>query len=1002
MSSALRCPACGGSRFKSGSGGLVFCLDCGGHLNVPQQQPETAVGEAGLTAGYDTLATADEDPATLFPAGYEQLGELGQGGMGIVYRARQCKLDREVALKVLRDRFASSSEAASRFLAEATITGRLAHPNIPPIHDVGTLPDGRPFLTMKLIEGRTLDVLLDERQDLDTERSKFVAIFEQICQAVAYAHAHNVIHRDLKPSNIMVGAFGEVQVMDWGLAKVLSGTSPAIPDEASSLDSVQRFLGGEPDADSDSQRGTQAGSVLGTPAYMAPEQAIGAVTEVDAHSDVFGLGAILAVILTGQPPYTGDTAESVRVLAARGALKECLARLDACWADPGLIALCKLCLSADRSERPANAGEVARAVAELRHAAEERARRAEVDWVRTEGELRAAEVQLAEQWKRRKVQAFLGLTFMALVLLGGASAWWFQEQRRAQEDEARERELAAERKTNQALEAAITRYGRARGARRDPALWAEARTAMLQAQSVAAAADAPAEMRERIGKLLAEIQQVEKTHRLVATLLDIQASMGDTVLPSGDQDFPGADARYEQAFRDYGTDLFRLSPEQGASLLRSLGSDLNVELAAALDDWAYVRYVRVRGMQNSTHLFQLTRLLDPDPLRNRIREAAAASDGKALRALAEEVNPAIQPVQTINLVAVYLYWFRKGDCADAIRFLRRAQPYHTGDFQIAHNLAYHLLTDGLAEQSIQYGTAAVAIRPRSAAAWADLARALHDSHRDTEAIAAYQQLVALAPKNTFPHLYLGTLFLRAREVAAALAAFQEAQRLDPTNRGVLFQVALAQEAWGDLKAALETIREILRTAANDPFAQHRRWQLEFALFLDPRLPAILIGEEEPRSPLEGCAFAELCAAPGRKQYAAAARLYTKAFSDDPTLLDDLNAEHRFKAARAAALAAAGQGIAETPLTPGARAALRARALGWLQAELGVWRLNLRPGQQQNRKFLIDKVSAILYEPDLAATKPGPGQMEMSAEERTRWGQFWTQLEVTLLECRRLP
>src|SRR5207253_1897778 len=128
---------------------------------------------------------------------------------GVVYRARDLGLQREVAVKILLDRYAGNTAAAERFIAEARITGQLQHPGIPAVHQVGTLPDGRPFLAMKLIRGRTLSDLLAEGP-VDT-----LAVFEAICQAVAYAHAHGVIHRDLKPANVMVGSFGEVQVMDW-------------------------------------------------------------------------------------------------------------------------------------------------------------------------------------------------------------------------------------------------------------------------------------------------------------------------------------------------------------------------------------------------------------------------------------------------------------------------------------------------------------------------------------------------------------------------------------------------------------------------------------------------------------------------------------------------------------------------------------------------------------------------------------------------------------------
>src|SRR5262245_58433001 len=189
--------------------------------------------------------------AAVAPPGYELLEEVGSGGMGVVYRAREVALDRDVAVKILQDRFPVHSPSARRFLDEARITGQLQHPAIPPVHHIGTLPDGRPFLAMKLIKGNTLsDLLAKEHADC----GQFVAVFAQVCQAVAYAHSRKVIHRDLKPANVMVGAFGEVQVMDWGLAKVLtSGGSQ--PVEVTEVDDEQTEIRTQRDA----ELGTQAG-----------------------------------------------------------------------------------------------------------------------------------------------------------------------------------------------------------------------------------------------------------------------------------------------------------------------------------------------------------------------------------------------------------------------------------------------------------------------------------------------------------------------------------------------------------------------------------------------------------------------------------------------------------------------------------------------------------------------------------------------------------------------
>jgi formylglycine-generating enzyme required for sulfatase activity len=350
---------------------------------------------------FDTTATGGGDSPTQFaprPAGggrYELLEEIARGGMGAVYRAADAAFGRVVAVKVLLDGLGAG--AARRFADEARITGQLQHPAIPPVHDLGTLPDGRPFLAMKLVRGRTLAARLKECDDPARDRGRFVAAFEQVCQAVAYAHDHNVIHRDLKPANVMIGDYGEVQVMDWGLAKVLGSrdAEQADPDETASPAAVQATR----EADS---AFTQDGSVLGTPAYMPPEQALGAVREIGPRSDVFGLGAILAVILTGRPPFAATSSETTRLMAARGNVEECFARLDASGAEPELVALCKRCLGKRPEDRPADAGEVARAVAELRAAADERARQAELDRVKAEGDRAAAEAKAAEERNTRR------------------------------------------------------------------------------------------------------------------------------------------------------------------------------------------------------------------------------------------------------------------------------------------------------------------------------------------------------------------------------------------------------------------------------------------------------------------------------------------------------------------------------------------------------------------------------------------------------------------------
>src|SRR5262249_30835928 len=209
-----------------------------------------------------------------------------------------------------------------------------------------------PYYLMKLVAGQTLATLLRGRATLAERRTEWVQVFAQVCQAVGYAHSRGVIHRDLKPANVMVGEHGEVQVMDWGLAKVLTETETLAAETAPEQEA--RDESGHARGDR-----TEPGRALGTWAYMPPEQANGRVAEVDRRSDVFGLGAILCEILTGQPPYIGPDDQSIQLQAKEARLDGAVARLRGCGADPELIHLAERCLAPRKEERPAAASEVA-------------------------------------------------------------------------------------------------------------------------------------------------------------------------------------------------------------------------------------------------------------------------------------------------------------------------------------------------------------------------------------------------------------------------------------------------------------------------------------------------------------------------------------------------------------------------------------------------------------------------------------------------------------------
>jgi len=332
-------------------------------------EPERPTLVAHTDQGRDTAELLDGQVQVSGPVAeerdrYTDLGVIGRGGMGEVRRVRDRRLGRVVAMKLLRDDLGDRAMTVAQFTAEAQVAAQLQHPGIPPVHDEGSLPDGRRWFTMKEVRGRTLHeaiVALHEacrpgRWEVPEDGLSFprlIDVFAKVCEAVGYAHARGVIHRDLKPDNVMIGAHGEVLVLDWGIAKVLGRDEPR--ERVTTL------------RDGDDALQTRFGAVTGTPAYMSPEQAQGNAGALGPRSDVYSLGVILYELLTGAVPYEGDQALEVitaMLLGRRSSVAEQLAHRHATPPPlpPELVELCDAAMAAEPAHRPADASAMAEAV----------------------------------------------------------------------------------------------------------------------------------------------------------------------------------------------------------------------------------------------------------------------------------------------------------------------------------------------------------------------------------------------------------------------------------------------------------------------------------------------------------------------------------------------------------------------------------------------------------------------------------------------------------------
>lgn len=778
---------------------------------------------------------------------YHEAVEIARGGMGAVYRVWDAELGRPLALKVM---LASESRslARDRFLEEARVTGQLQHPGIPPVHAIGELADGRPFFAMKLIEGETLAELLKRRAAPQADLPRFLKIFEQITETLAYAHSRGVVHRDSKPLNVMVGQFGETQVMDWGLARRLPGRSAvsrgsslcALPSnsqaatslavsnehvastdddpqiaETKSLATVahQGASADEPSRDALSRestdRLTQAGQALGTPAYMPPEQARGEIGRLDERSDVFGLGAILVEILTGRPPYVGtDRGETFRKAQA-GDQTETLERLARCGADRELIDLCRDCLAVDPELRPANASKVADRMFAYFGSTQERLEQARVRQATTQA-------RLNEERKRKKISLALAASVVLLAIVGGLAGIEYQRNQaqkaireaatRARADRLRfdiDNALSRSRAVLLALEERLADPDEAENLVSRSGAWEailiEARADFQRAHSLAEA-DAELVSEDQFERLREAKDWVTRATRDRDLALTLDTLRLEAASKSSQRKTIVADlaALYAEAFREGGMPLDQGEIGVSAATLRE--SKIRWLLLGSVDHW--IQLVSDSALRE--RICQVASQADPDPWRDRFRDHSTIGDRDTLAALAKSPDVDRQSAQLRYALAARM----SSVGLDGASSSKVALVKFPSDFWLHYQ--HGLFTRDSSEQ-IGAFRAALALRPNNPFVLCDLGVALYERGEFVEAERRFQATLAVDGNYVDAHYNLGKALYAQSKHEAAIAAFRQASLLAPRDAGVYVELASPLDdlgRWQEAIVALEKAIEI--------------------------------------------------------------------------------------------------------------------------------------------------------------------------------------------------